>query len=153
MYMNVRVHCSIIHNRQDMETTLCQSTDDWTKKTWCMHAWAKLLQSRPTLRDAMDRILPGSPVHGILQARILEGVACPPPGDLPNPGIKPVSFTSLTLAGRFFTINSTYIYSVEYYSGVRKKEILPFAATWADLQGIMLSEMSEKDKYYMASLT
>ena len=65
-YLHSHVHCSIIHNRQDMETTLCQSTDDWTKKTWCMHAWAKLLQSRPTLRDAMDRILPGSPVHGIL---------------------------------------------------------------------------------------
>ena len=30
-------------------------------------------------------------VHGILQARILEGVAFPSPGDLPNPGIKPRS--------------------------------------------------------------
>ena len=37
--------------------------------------------------------LPGSSVHGILQARILEWVACPPPGDLPNPGIKPRSPT------------------------------------------------------------
>ena len=32
--------------------------------------------------------LPGSFVHGILQARILGGLSCPPPGDLPNPGIE-----------------------------------------------------------------
>ena len=35
--------------------------------------------------------LPGSSVHGIVQARILQWVAIPSPGDLPNPGIKPVS--------------------------------------------------------------
>ena len=39
----------------------------------------------------MDCSLPGSCVHGILQARILEWVACPSPGDLPNPGIKHAS--------------------------------------------------------------
>ena len=38
----------------------------------------------------MDYSPPGSSVHGILQARILEWVACPSPGDLPNPGIEPV---------------------------------------------------------------
>ena len=37
----------------------------------------------------MDCSLPGSSVRGISQARILEWVACPPPGDLPNPGMKP----------------------------------------------------------------
>ena len=46
-----------------------------------------------------------------------------------------------------------YIYRVEYYS-VTKNEILPFAATWMDLESIILSEASqtEKDKYYMISL-
>ena len=44
-----------------------------------------------TLCDAMDCSLPGSSVLGILQARILEWVAMPPPGDLPFPGIKPKS--------------------------------------------------------------
>ena len=44
-----------------------------------------------TLCDPMDCNLPGASVHGILQARILERVAMPPPGDLPNLGIKPRS--------------------------------------------------------------
>ena len=42
----------------------------------------------------------GSSVHGIFGARILEWVAVPPPGDLPDPGIEP---SSSALAGRFFT--------------------------------------------------
>ena len=46
--------------------------------------------------------LPGSSVHGILQARILERVAMPF-SDLPNPGVKPVSLFSLALSGTFCT--------------------------------------------------
>ena len=46
-------------------------------------------QSSLTLCDPRDCSPPGSSVHGILQARILEWVASPPPGDLPNPGIEP----------------------------------------------------------------
>ena len=49
----------------------------------------KLLQPCPTLCNPMDCRLPGSSVHGILQARILEGVAIPSLGDLPDPGIEP----------------------------------------------------------------
>ena len=49
-------------------------------------------QSCPALCDPMDYSPPGSSVHGILQARILEGVAMPsPPVGLPHPGIKPRS--------------------------------------------------------------
>jgi len=39
----------------------------------------------------MDSSLPGSSVHGILQARILEWVAFPSPGDVPKTGIEPGS--------------------------------------------------------------
>ena len=46
---------------------------------------------------------PGSSVLGILQGRILEWVAIPSPGDLPDPGIELTSLTSPALAGRFFT--------------------------------------------------
>ena len=40
-----------------------------------------------------------------------------------------------------------YIYKMEYYSAIKKKEILPLATTRMDLEGIMLSEMSDRDKY------
>ena len=47
-----------------------------------------------------------------------------------------------------------YIYTMEYYSAIKKNEIMPFAATWMDLDIIILSEVSqtEKDKYHMISL-
>ena len=48
-------------------------------------------QSCPTLCDSMDCSPPGSSVRGILQARILEWAAIPPPGGLPDPAIKPRS--------------------------------------------------------------
>ena len=47
-----------------------------------------------------------------------------------------------------------YIYTMEYYSAIKKNEIMPFAATWMDLEIMTLSEVSqtEKDKYHMISL-
>ena len=47
-----------------------------------------------------------------------------------------------------------YIYAMEYYLAIEKNEILPFATTWMELEGIMLSEISqsEKDKNHMTSL-
>ena len=45
-------------------------------------------------------------------------------------------------------------YTHKYYSAKEKKKILPFATTWIDLEGIMLSEIiqTEKDKYSIISL-
>ena len=45
-----------------------------------------------------------------------------------------------------------YINTMEYYSTIKKNEIIPFAATWMDLEIIILSEISQKDKYHMISL-
>ena len=36
---------------------------------------------------------------------------------------------------------------MEYYSGIKKNEILPFATTWTDMEGIMLSEISQTETY------
>ena len=44
-----------------------------------------------------------------------------------------------------------YIYTKEYYAAERKKELLPFATEWMELESIMPSEISQavKDKYHM----
>ena len=47
-----------------------------------------------------------------------------------------------------------HIYTMEYYSAIKKNEIMPFAAIWMDLEVVILSEISqtEKDKCHMISL-
>ena len=74
------------------------------KATAYVHA--KTLHVCLTLCDPIDCSPPGSPVHGILQARILEWVAMPSSRDLPDPGIEPVSLTSPALPG--FTTSATW---------------------------------------------
>ena len=47
-------------------------------------------------------------------------------------------------------IKMWYMCTMEYYSAIKKNEIMPFAATWMDLAVIILSEVSqtEKDKHH-----
>ena len=40
----------------------------------------------------------------------------------------------------------SYIYTMEYYSAIRENEIMPFVATWMQLEIIILSEVSQKQK-------
>ena len=49
--------------------------------------------------------------------------------------------------------NLWYIYTMKFYPAERKKELLPFATAWMELESIMLSEISQavKDKYHMIS--
>ena len=46
-----------------------------------------------------------------------------------------------------------FMYTMEYYSAIRNNKYPPFASMWMELEGIMLSEVSqsEKDKHYMFS--
>jgi len=55
----------------------------------------------------MDCSPPGPSVHGVLQARTLEWAAMPSSRDLPNPGIKHMTFMSPEQVGRFFTTSTT----------------------------------------------
>ena len=50
--------------------------------------------------------------------------------------------------------NMWYIRTMEYYSAIKKNEIMPFVATWMDLEIVILSEVSqtEKEKYRVISL-
>ena len=50
---------------------------------------AQSLQLCPTLVTPMDCSLPGSSVRGILRQEYWSGLPCPPPGDLPDPGMEP----------------------------------------------------------------
>ena len=59
------------------------------------------------LCDPRDCRPAGSSVHGILQEYWSE-LPCPPPGDLPDPGIEPESLTSLALGGRVFTMSAPW---------------------------------------------
>ena len=72
---------------------------------------SEVAQSCLTVSDPTDCSLPGSSVHGIFQARVLEWVA--------------IAFSIM-----------------EYYLTIKKNEILSFAATWVDLEDIMLNEIS-----------
>ena len=47
-----------------------------------------------------------------------------------------------------------YIYTTEYYSATIKNKIMPFAATWKELETLIVNEVSQKDKdkYHMISL-
>ena len=46
-----------------------------------------------------------------------------------------------------------HLYTMEYYSAIKKSEIIPFRATWLNVEGVILSEASqtEKEKYSMTS--
>ena len=70
----------------------------------CSCVCAKLLWPCPTLCNSVDCSLTGSSVRGILQARMLEWVALPPPGALPDAGTKPSPpLLPLALEGRLFS--------------------------------------------------
>ena len=60
-------------------------------------ACAKLLKLCPALCDPMDCSLPAPQSTGFSRQEYWSELPCPPPGDLPNPGIKPVSLGSSAL--------------------------------------------------------
>ena len=77
---------------------------------WTLHhVRAKSLQSCPTLCDSMDYIARQAPLSmGFSRQEFWSGLPCPPPGDLPNPGIEPMSLTSPALAGGSFTTSAAW---------------------------------------------
>ena len=60
-------------------------------------------------------------------------------------------FTSLYVQ---YTYNMYYTDTKQYYSTIKNNQIMPFAATWLDLEIVILNEVSqtEKEKYHMTSL-
>ena len=72
------------------------------------------------------------------QQEYWSGLPCPPPGDLPNPGVKPPSLLSLALASRFFTTSTTW----EAHSDVKFHLILGYFTIYK----IDFNEKNEKVK-------
>ena len=76
---------------------------------------------------------PGSTVHGILQAKILEWVDISFSGDLPNPGIEPRSVASAALVGGFFTTSitwETHVNTLQFSSVQSFSRVRLFATPW-----------------------
>ena len=70
---------------------------------------AKLLQSGLTLCDPIEHNPPQAPLSmGFSRPEYWSGLPCPPPWDLPNPGIEPMVLRSPALADRLFTTSSTW---------------------------------------------
>ena len=42
-----------------------------------------------------------------------------------------------------------YIYTIKYYSAIKNNKIMPFAATWMELETLILSEVCQENKYHM----
>ena len=62
----------------------------------------------------MDCSPPGRLCMGFSKQECWSGFPCPPPGDLPDPGIKPVSLLSPELAGEFFTTSAAWEAGLKY---------------------------------------
>ena len=77
-----------------------------------------------TLSDPMDCSLPGSSIHGIFQARVLEWGA--------------IAFS---------------IYTIKYYSAIKKNTFVLVLMRWMQLEPIIQSEVSQKEKHQYSILT
>ena len=89
---------------------------------------SEVTQLCPTLSDPMDCSLPGSSIHGIFQARVLEWGA--------------IAFSH----AHTHTHTHTHTHILDCYLVIKKNEIMPFAATRVDLEILTLSEVSQTEK-------
>ena len=94
-------------------------------------------QVMPDSCNPMDCILPGSSVHGFLRQEHWSGLRFPSPGDLPSPGIEPMS-----PAWQADSTEPPGKLTMKHYSAIKKNEIMLFAATRMNLEIITLTEVS-----------
>ena len=92
--------CALLHSVLQGESSLLLQL--FLHRLGCVSA--RSLYWCPTLCDRMCCHLPGSSVHGILQARILDGLPCPP-GDLPDPHSATCEATQIRGLIRIFSLN------------------------------------------------
>ena len=144
-YVHPKCHHSSVYNCQAMETT-SMSIDRWMDTDMMYiytYIYNEILKANVlvaasclTLCDPMDCSQSGSYVQGITQARRLAWVTIPFSRGSSWPRDQTqVSYT----VGRFFPVWATR------HSSIKENEIMPFVATWMDLE-ITLSELSQTEK-------
>ena len=94
---------------------------------------SEVVQSCPSLYDSMDYSLPGFSVNEIFQARVMEWVA--------------TAFSNKKIWKLW------YIYTMEYYSAIKKNSFESVLMKWMKLEPIIQSEVSQKDEDQYSILT
>ena len=124
---------------------------------------SEVAQSCPTLRDPMDFSLPGSSVHGIFQARVLERVAIPFSSIYPEETITETDTHTPVFITAVFTIARTWkhpgysltdewvkklwhIHTTEYYSAIQRNTLDSVPIRRMNLEPIKQSDVSKKEK-------
>ena len=90
-----------------------------------MICYAKLRQWCPTLCYPIECSPPGSSVHGFSGQEYWSELPCPPPGDLPNPEVEPLSLMSPMLTGRFLPIWEALIIIYHFFNNTPPLEKSP----------------------------
>ena len=147
--------CSIVHNSQDTETS-STSINRWMDQEVAALIYNKYCCFCLVIKLGLTLATPWTVAHqtplpmGFLRHKYWSGKLFSSPGDFPNLGIKPVSPA--------LQVDSLLLSHHRHDSGIlaiKKNNTMPFAATWMNLEIIILSEVSQegKDKYQMISLT
>jgi len=145
---------------------LCGSLDGrgrvWGRMDICICTAEKLatliidyvlvIQSCPTLCDPMDCSLPASSVHGIFQARILEWIVISFSRELAMFIIARTWKQPRCPSADEWIRKLWYIYTMEYYSAIKKNTFESVLMRWMKLEPIKQSEVSQKEKHQYSIL-
>ena len=111
LHLNPEQGLTVLHSCPGRSWWLFLSRGDNGRACPCVSAWVLSPFSHIWLFVTLWIVASQASLHGIPQARILEQVAMPSSGDLPNPEMEPASLVSPAspaLAGRFFTTSATW---------------------------------------------
>ena len=89
---------------------------------------------------------------GLSRQEDWSGVPCPPPGDLPDPGIEPISHMSPALAGGFFTTSATWEAPLMFSSGQSLSRVQLFATPWITARQASLSITNSRSSLRLTSI-
>ena len=136
----------------------CPLTEEWIKKMWCVLCVVSCSAMSDSLRPHGLQPCQAPLSMGFLGKNtgmgyhaLLQGIF---PTQGSNPGLLHYGQILYPLSHQGSPKKMWYIYTMEYYSDIKKNEIMSFAGTWMGLRSTILSEVrqTEKEKYHMISL-